>query len=285
MPYSVNSPQWLDGATAERFIALPADEVITFGQAATMELPNGAVLMQTLTVGGKRVETRLMHKQDNDWFGYSYLWNEQQTDATLVPAGGAEVTIAGQPWHVPTRAECMVCHSRQGNFAIGFTEAQLNREHDHGGWRENQLEMFVRLNMMQVPDAIAESIGSVRGEQLDRLVDPSDRSAPLEARARAYLAGNCAQCHVRNGGGNSMFDVTPWTPTPEMNLIDAKPMHTSFNLPDARLIAPGRPESSVLLVRCMMRGPGQMPPLGTRLTDPLAAEVLGGWISGMKAGK
>ena len=39
----------------------------------------------------KRIETRLTVKQENHWLGYSYLWNDDQTDAVLVGAQGLDL--------------------------------------------------------------------------------------------------------------------------------------------------------------------------------------------------
>ena len=34
------------------------------------------------------LETRIELLQDGEWFGYSYRWNQAQTDATLLLGGG-----------------------------------------------------------------------------------------------------------------------------------------------------------------------------------------------------
>ena len=44
------------------------------------QAPDDTVLAQTLTVDGRRIETRVLVKQQNDWAGYSYVWNEAQQD-------------------------------------------------------------------------------------------------------------------------------------------------------------------------------------------------------------
>src|SRR6185312_7195193 len=99
-------------------------------------LPEGSVLVQTLSLdrfddsdkpARKRVETRLMVRQQGEWTGYSYRWNPDQTDADLVPGAGdlAELEVAdpSQPggrreqiWRFPSRTECLVCHSRAAGF-------------------------------------------------------------------------------------------------------------------------------------------------------------------------
>src|SRR5204863_7488909 len=81
IPYSVNAPAWADGASVERFMALPDDSRIG-------RFTNGAVLVQTLSLEGQRIETRLLTRQNGQWVGYSYRWNGRKTDAMLVDAQG-----------------------------------------------------------------------------------------------------------------------------------------------------------------------------------------------------
>ena len=35
-----------------------------------------------------------------------------------------------ETWHYPSRAECMVCHSRAAGFVLGLNTLQMNRAHD-----------------------------------------------------------------------------------------------------------------------------------------------------------
>jgi mono/diheme cytochrome c family protein len=119
-------------------------------------------------------------------------------------------------------------------------------------------------------------------EKLPRFADPLDPSAPLAARARAYLHSNCAQCHVEAGGGNSRIDLNIDTPLAKTHLLDEKPAHHTFGLGDARLVSPGAPERSVLFHRVAMRGAGQMPQLATSIVDPAAVELLQAWIAGLE---
>jgi hypothetical protein len=52
-------------------------------------------------------------------------------------------------------------------------------------------------------------------------------------------------------------------------------------LPSGRLISPGKPESSELLLRMGHRGPRQMPPLATYFVDPRGLEIVRRWIEGL----
>jgi mono/diheme cytochrome c family protein len=108
--------------------------------------------------------------------------------------------------------------------------------------------------------------------------DPFDRKADLAARVKSYLDVNCAMCHVSNGGGNSLIELGYQTPLAKARLIDEAPIHDSFNIADARLIARGSPERSVLYHRIARRGEGQMPPMSTNRVDTEGARLLADWI-------
>jgi uncharacterized repeat protein (TIGR03806 family) len=298
--YEVSTPQWADGATMERFVAIPGLERIeqnpqpNAGGAWT--LPNGSVSVQTLSLGlldsaGKpsptRVETRLLVRQQGEWVGYSYRWNAEQTDATLVPGAGegdafevadrsAEGRRREQIWRFPSRAECMVCHSRAMGFILGFTPLQLDRDHDFRGTIDNQLRTFEHIGLF-------EGALPKRSADRPRLVDPTDRGASLEARVKSYLHVNCSTCHVQEGGGNARMELGFTTPVRRMRLIDEVPLHDKLDVADARLVAPGAPDRSVLFQRMSRRGTGQMPPLASTEVDHDAVKLLAEWIRGLHA--
>ena len=119
------------------------------------------MLVKTFTLGGRRVETRLLTKQIGQWVGYSYRWDVLGQDATLVPAAGAdqEFMVADpavrdgdrkQTWHYPSRTECMVCHSRAANFVLGLSTDQMNKVHDYPGGRAGQLRTLEHLGVFHV---------------------------------------------------------------------------------------------------------------------------------------
>jgi hypothetical protein len=281
------------------------------------------------TPAGRRwIETRFLTKQDGEWYGYSYAWNDEQTDAALLDRGGLdrEFTVrdvAGerkQKWHYPSRAECMVCHSRAANFVLGLSELQMNKEHDYGGVRDNQLRVLEHLGLLQV-NAFQETKDALRDEAKEKgwsekqindymtkqtatrmqreppgsgsmlsftpdhyrkLVDPADARKDLNLRARSYLHANCSQCHVEAGGGNAQMELEFTTELAKMRIVDVKPVHHSFGLDDAKLVASGHPERSALLHRIAHRGEGHMPPLATSVVDAEAHALMREWIARMK---
>jgi uncharacterized repeat protein (TIGR03806 family) len=293
LPYSVNAAGWCDGASCERFIALPGDAQIGYQSGEVWKFPDGTAILQTLSLAPmedqssppRRVETRVLLQQQGQWAGYSYRWNAEQSDALLVeklgvefpwPSDGESSAETSQPpWHVPSRAECMMCHSRAAGFVLGLRESQLNREHDYAQARDNQLRTLEHLGIFtaSLPKPPAE---------LTKLVDPNDATADLELRARAYLQVNCSVCHVAAGGGNSQMELSLATQRDRMNLLDARPQHDTFGIHNAMLVAPGDPERSILAYRVARRGTGQMPPLGTNRVDERGVKLLREWIGSLK---
>ncbi len=56
--------------------------------------PVGTVMLKSFGFDGKVVETRLfVHFDHRTWVGYSYPWNEAQTEATIVPSAGHGLTF------------------------------------------------------------------------------------------------------------------------------------------------------------------------------------------------
>jgi mono/diheme cytochrome c family protein len=278
------------------------------------------VLVKSFALEGRWIETRLLTKQSGQWAGYSYAWNDEQTEATLVDAAGLDRDFKSQKWHYPSRNECLVCHSRAANFVLGLTTLQMNKTHDYGGVEDNQLRVLEHLGMLRV-DWMSEAHKRIREEiqakgltghavdeefrrrtetrdqrervpsallamvpeRMERLADPSDAKADLGARARAYLHANCSNCHVEAGGGNALMDLEWSTSVPKMNLFGVKPLHDALGIDEAKLLDPGHPERSVLLERLSRRGRGQMPPLATSKVDEQAVKLLRDWIRSLPA--
>jgi mono/diheme cytochrome c family protein len=270
--------------------------------------PDGAALVQTLSREGRRLETRVLLRQQGEWAGYSYAWDGAQTDAELVAREGA--THDG--WRFPSRQECALCHSRAANFVLGLSTLQLSRGDQLARWEK---EGWLRFNhatlaesqwrgelgkrglgdvaahhtMQQVLPASGQREPAKDSPLLPRaaaafpsMPNPHDEHAPLARRARAYLHANCAHCHVRNGGGNSALQLAFDLADSALGLIDATPMHGTLGLPDARLAAPDDPGRSLLLHRCAIRGPGQMPPVGSLTPDASGVALLAEWIASLR---
>jgi glucose/arabinose dehydrogenase/mono/diheme cytochrome c family protein len=317
IPYEVNVPAWHDGANSKRYIALPNAERMEVMEPAGWNFPDGTALVQTLSLGSLRIETRVLLRQQGLWSGYSYAWNETQSDAVRVPKEGDTRLLSGQrPWRFPGRQECAFCHSRAANFVLGLSTPQLNRPGRNGvnqiaqwerdGWlkfnhaateQAEWTDEFSRLHLGDVAkqarlDLVLPAAGQRQPRQespllphavvdLPRLVDPHDQSAALHDRARAYLQANCAHCHVRSGGGNSNMQLGSNLADADMGILDATPLHGAFGIAEARLAAPGEPGRSVLIYRPAIRGANQMPPVGTMVPDSEGVALLSQWIGSL----
>jgi uncharacterized repeat protein (TIGR03806 family) len=332
IPYSVNAVLWSDGANKMRWLGIPKDGTIDFTTNRGWNFPDETVIVKSFHLdleegnpaSRRWIETRFLTKQNGQWYGYSYAWNDDETEGHLVENAGRDreytiKTAAGDKkllWHYPSRSECMVCHSRAANYVLGFTEVQMNKEHDYGGNIENQLAVLERLGLLRVryadelrqrwreefkaagkndkeanaevdkrmasagqrPTPAVSPLLTVSPSGYRKLVDPYDKTQDVALRARSYLHSNCAQCHVEAGGGNAQMELEFTTPLEKTKLIDVKPVHDNYGIKDARLVAPGQPERSVLLHRIAHRDRGHMPPLATRVVDREAVELIEEWI-------
>ena len=300
IPYSVNSPLWSDDAHKDRFIAIPGNAQVQYVKDDNWLFPEGSVLVKTFSIdmeegnpaSRRRLETRLMTLQSGpqgreQWAGYTYIWNDEQTDAKLLgkdvlretytirdasaPGGTREKT-----WYYPSRTDCMICHNEKARFVLGLNTLQMNREHDYAGGLDNQLRTLDHIGIFEKP---------LRAEpgKLPRLVDPSDESHTVAERARSYLQSNCAMCHRSGGGGNADIQLVHDIPVDKMLAVNVDPQHGDMGVKGSLLLKPGDPNHSVLLTRMTTREIGGMPHIGSLEVDPKAAALIRQWILDLKA--
>jgi uncharacterized repeat protein (TIGR03806 family) len=278
VPYEPAAPFWSDGATKERWLALPNSTSIGVAADGDFDFPSGTVLMKHFRLNGALVETRLfMRHLGGDWAGYTYEWNAQRTDATLV-LGGKTATIGSQSWVFPSGNDCLTCHTAAAGFALGLEAAQLNHDFAYAstGRTANQLRTL---------DAIALFATPLGDPALQpTMPEPFDASAPLEQRARAYLHTNCAQCHRTGGPTPSSIDLRYATPLSATSACGVPPQSGDLGLgAGARIIALGSASSSVLVERMNRRDANAMPPLASNVVDDDGVALLRQWIDGLTA--
>ena len=91
-----------------------------------------------------------------------------------------------------------------------------------------------------------------------------------------------ARTAIAKGTGRSEMDLRFMTPLSEMGACDVAPESGDLGTADARLIAPGDPDRSMIAVRMGVRGLGQMPPLATQEVDTEGLAVVRDWIASME---
>jgi uncharacterized repeat protein (TIGR03806 family) len=304
IPYNVNAPLWSDHAIKDRYIALPPGKKINYSANGTWNFPDGTILVKTFAMqmkagdpsSNKRLETRLMHLESGQWRFYTYLWNEAQTDAELLGKGSlyrdleisdpaAPGGIRKQKWHFPSRTECTLCHTAISGFALGLSTAQMNRVFNYEATADNQIRTLEHLGLFSKPLSDYYKPSSKPDDpppSAAKFANPYDAaSGTLDDRARSYLHSNCAHCHRIYGGGNALFQLTRWTPLESTATLHAMPTHGDYGITDARIIAPGEPERSMLLFRMSKRGQGRMPHVGSAEPDEAAVKLIREWISSL----
>ena len=98
VPYDLNTPLFSDYALKYRAIYVPEDSGgATFDATHAFDFPVGSVVIKNFAFAAdlrsptedvRIVETRLMVRYANGWQAFPYIWNDDQTDAVLSPAGG-----------------------------------------------------------------------------------------------------------------------------------------------------------------------------------------------------
>lgn len=268
--YDINYPFWSDNADKSRWFLLPdGAELSVFGDG-DLDLPNGSVVVKHFSRDDTPIETRLLVRHDDGaWAGYSYAWNADGSDATLLAAGETR-EVAGAPWIFPGRDECLFCHSDAAGRTLGLELAQLDRSVDGpDGAPIDQLAHFTELGILDPPAPVTP---------LPALTS----DAPVTDRARAYLHSNCSQCHRPDApSGRANIDLRFGVPFAEVGICDKGPRAGDLGLADARLLVPGDPARSILSARMHTLGSTRMPGLASAIVDDSGVALIDEWISAL----
>jgi len=201
--YELASELFTDYARKQRLMRIPAGTQVTLRDDGTFQYPEGTLFaktfyypadMRTPDAGRRIIETRLLTKTSGQWNVATYLWNEEQTEATLL-LEGADTPVMwidddgrnrSTDYAVPHEGACVTCHqSKDKATFIGPTPANLNRSVARDGTQVNQLRFLQAKGHFD--SAIPVEPSGVPSYE--------DARKPLAQRARAYLDINCAHCH------------------------------------------------------------------------------------------
>lgn len=288
--YEVNTPFWSDYALKRRWFALrDGSSTYTLNTTQNWSLPTGAVWMKHFdleTTRGdpatkRRIETRFIVKTADGVYGISYRWNDQQTDATLVPEDGTDIDIpiieAGvaktQRWHFPSRAECQTCHTSQGGFALSFNTRQLNRGRVYEGNNTvNQLNALAQAGYLASPTIPDPAT-------LPALSPAEDTFKSVELRARSYLDANCSSCHQPGGNALGLWDARAATALASAGIVNGALIDNGGDSAN-RVVVPKDSAHSRMLHRIAgSNGASRMPPLATNERNLQAEALVAEWIS------
>ena len=269
--YRLNTPLFSDGAEKLRFVYVAPGKQMTADGEGLLAFPVGSALIKTFAFGKgndrRLIETRVLVHRKDGWIALPYVWNEEQTEATLALAG-ARVSVTSAKgetisYRVPNKNQCKECHAVDGVVVpIGPKARNLSAE-----WLE-------------------ENLGQVPGGADQLPVWESRGSATPEAAARAYLDVNCAHCH-RPGAtaSNSGLDLRWEQDDPHALGVMKRPVAAGRGAGTHLFdVVPGQPDQSILLHRMLSTEPGvAMPELGKSTVDEDGTEAVRKWIADMPA--
>ena len=286
-PFSPQYALWSDGATKRRWIRLPPKKRIDARNPDAWVFPVGTRFWKEFAFG-RRVETRLIERQaDGEWHFATYRWNQDESDAVLVPETGVRHVAEsrpGVPYDLPGVVECRACHESGLATILGFSALQLSSDRDpnalHGIKPDpgslDLDELLRRGWISDLPQAIAAHAPRVRA------------ATPTERTALGYLHANCSNCHNSQSLiadlGLSFVVHADGTPDALATAVGHPSHYHPTGTTIERHIVPGDPDASLVMTRISNRGNArQMPPMDSHLADADAIALLSRWIRELAA--
>jgi len=259
---------WSDGSEKQRWVRLPAGSQIDSSDMDRWRMPVGTKVFKQFSLGGNRLETRLIERwgagPDDYWMG-SFVWMADGSDALFAPDGSQNVL--GTAHDVPGTSQCMACHRGEPGRLLGFTAVQLSA--DRPG---TTLSTLVAQGRLSVPPPAGETY-------------PTPGNATTAA-AIGYLHANCGICHSPQGAAFPASDLDLRLSTTARTEEETGAYRTAVGQPLTRpfdplvfRVRPGFPEDSAVWQLMTVRdGRQQMPPIATEFADPVGLDLVATWI-------
>jgi uncharacterized repeat protein (TIGR03806 family) len=318
LPYDLNTPLFSDYAHKLRTVWMPQGQAAHYRADAPFDFPVGTIFSKTfyymrsesgrsdadggavlrsddrgpdLRGGGldlsqvRLIETRLLVRREQGWVALPYVWNAEQTRATLMRGGelvpltmiSPDGTTEHADYQVPDQNQCGSCHGTdmrsKGLHPIGPKARHLNRDFAYADGVANQIARWTQAGYLT---------GAPVAANAPRDANWRDARAPLDARARAYLDINCGHCHSARGPGNTSglwLDAATREP---LRLGRCKlPIAAGKGTGNRRYgIVPGDPDASILVYRMESDDPSvMMPELGRSLVHEEGVALIREWIA------
>ena len=314
LPYDLVTPLFTDYAHELRTVWMPRGQPARYSADEEFDFPVGTILSTTyyyprgtgdtvlrsndagpdLRGGGldlsrvRLVETRLLVRRKDGWVALPYVWNAQQTEATLKRGGelvpltlvAADGSREQAEYEVPDQNQCGGCHgidtTSKALHPLGPKARHLNHDFPYAQGSENQLLRWANAGFLAGAPAPASA---------PRDANWNDPSQPLEARARAYLDINCGHCHSPKGPGNTSGLWLNAATSEPLHLGRCKlPIAAGMGTGDRRHdVVPGQPDASILAYRIGSDDPSvMMPELGRSVVHDEGVQLIRDWIAAMQ---
>ena len=295
VPYALNTPLYSDYAEKSRLIRLPAGTAVKYKADGVLDFPSGTLLIKSFYysadfrkpgINKNIIETRLLINESTGWKALTYVWNDEQTDAVLEIAGDdKQVSFIDNEgiqqkvrYVIPNQNQCKGCHNYNEKIVpIGPTVSQLNGNFMYPSGNVNQISYWKTHNMLEDVPALSSIIKTA--------VWNDASTGDLNARARAYLAVNCAHCHRREGPAQtSGLFLTENEKDKTAIGIHKSPVAAGKGSGGRMVdILPGNATASIFWYRMQIQDPGErMPELGRNLMHKEGVALIKEWIDKMK---
>lgn len=206
LPYAPINTLFTDHAHKLRFVWMPKGVQATYnGDHEVLDFPDGTVLIKTFyydrvqPADARRIiETRLLYKRDGRWAFADYVWNAEQTQATLDMNGSMtpvswideDDVLRSVNYRIPSGAECHTCHkTNEQPVPIGPKPQNLNSPFAYRDGVHDQLARWTTEGYLS----------SNRPKRIVTVPRWNDPQVSLNDRVRAYVDINCAHCHQEGG--------------------------------------------------------------------------------------
>ena len=323
VPYDLNTPLFSDYAHKLRTVWMPPGTSAKYEADQGFDFPVGTIITKTfyypLPKGGRDakavartydqsadfaqaaqgerglnlanvrlIETRVLVRREAGWEALPYVWNSAQTEAELARTGDAlplelvadDGAREAFTYVVPNENQCAGCHvvdlKTKQIAPIGLKARHLNRDYAYVAGSENQLAHLTKVRYLGGWSAAAAT---------PKNADWRDISAPLDARARAYLDINCGHCHNLKGPANTTaLDLTIFGATDRFLGVCKPPVAAGRGTGDHFFdIVPGKPDDSILPYRMLSNEAGvMMPEQGRTTTHREGVTLIREWIAALQ---
>jgi hypothetical protein len=295
MAYKPSTEFWSDGAEKQRWFYLPPGTKIETKNMDDWVFPVGTKVFKEFKLNGKRIETRLLQKFDDEWKTTTYRWNADETDAPRLEEGALIDGIGpdGGAYEIPNTTSCSAdCHGGRKDFLLGFDAVSLGLPNATG----LTLAQLVEKKMLTVdPPATTLAYPAATA------AEGGDKAGP----AMAWLHINCGSaCHNRNTNAGANFtglfmqikgsELMPVDGGPvTVDKLDAYALTVckNSNQPEVapftgtfKYVRSGLPTRSWVSIISGQRTPAastQMPPIITHAVDTVGHKLLDDWITSL----
>jgi len=275
MKFTPKYPLFTDGMEKRRWIFIPGNKKIGVSDVDNWNFPAGTILFKEFSTGGLILETRALYKfktgpSIRNWKYATYMWNKEQTEATLVTKGARNVL--GTIHNIPSQGQCFACHRGSKDLVLGFSAIQLSYSDANAKPKEVYLSSLVKTG------TFSQQIKSFY---------KIPANSEVERKALGYMHGNCSHCHNQDhpmgGLGMHLKSKTTFLNRSEHDAIKSTvgvPTRGFFQA-DYRVEA-GNSVESALYMRLNSNQRGiQMAPIGKSKIDHKGLKIFKEWIESL----